>query len=275
MVLSRYVGAVVKRKEDPRLITGSSTYVDDLKIPGALHVAFVRSQYPHALVNGVNASDALAMPGVVAVLTADDLKKVMTGQFPQPRSEAPVDNDESDIPKPDVLPLADGKVRYIGDPIAAVVAETLAQAIDAAQYVMVDYEPLQAVIDPTEAMQPGAPQLYADVRNNISVVEKTLVGDADAADETDDVVDDEDLAVGAMVGLAQLLAFDGPKPLHPRTSVLHRLHEFVADAAGAQAVEQDANGDPAFGGLAERLGESSADVARPVDEGEEVDGLLG
>ncbi|MEZ4497247.1 MAG: xanthine dehydrogenase family protein molybdopterin-binding subunit [Thermomicrobiales bacterium] len=181
MVLSRYVGAVVKRKEDPRLITGSSTYVDDLKIPGTLHVAFVRSQYPHALVNGVNASDALAMPGVVAVLTADDLKKVMTGQFPQPRSEAPVDNDESDIPKPDVLPLADGKVRYIGDPIAAVVAETLAQAIDAAQYVMVDYEPLQAVIDPTEAMQPGAPQLYADVRNNISVVEKTLVGDADAA----------------------------------------------------------------------------------------------
>ena len=79
MVLSRYVGAVVKRKEDPRLITGSSTYVDDIKIPGTLHVAFVRSQYPHAKINGIDSSEALAMPGVKAVITAEDLKKVMTG----------------------------------------------------------------------------------------------------------------------------------------------------------------------------------------------------
>jgi carbon-monoxide dehydrogenase large subunit len=181
MVLSRYVGAVVKRKEDPRLITGSSTYVDDLKIPGTLHVAFVRSQYPHAVINGVDATDALAMPGVVAVLTAADLKKVMTGQFPEPRSEAPVSNDESTIEKPPVLPLADGKVRYIGDPIAAVVAQTAVQAADAAVVVTVDYSPLKAVIDPTEAMQPGAPQLYDAVKNNVSVVEHSLIGDADAA----------------------------------------------------------------------------------------------
>src|SRR5690348_16738848 len=88
MVLSKYVGAVVKRKEDPRLITGSSTYVDDIKIPGTLHVAFVRSQYPHALITAIDASDALAMPGVEAVITADDLKKVMHGQFPAPMGEA-------------------------------------------------------------------------------------------------------------------------------------------------------------------------------------------
>jgi carbon-monoxide dehydrogenase large subunit len=181
MVLSRYVGAVVKRKEDPRLITGSSTYVDDLKIPGTLHAAFVRSQYAHARINGIDGSEALAMPGVVAVLTAGDLKKVMTGQFPETRGEAPVDSDEAEIPKPDVLPLADGKVRYVGDPIAAVIADTFAHAVDAAQYVMVDYEPLQAVVDPREAMQPGAPQLYDEVRNNISVIEKSVVGDADAA----------------------------------------------------------------------------------------------
>jgi carbon-monoxide dehydrogenase large subunit len=155
--------------------------VDDLKIAGTLHVAFVRSQYAHALINGIDGSEALAMPGVVAVLTADDLKKVMTGQFPETRGEAPVDNDEADIPKPDVLPLAVGKVRYIGDPIAAVVADTLAHAIDAATFVAVDYQTLQAVIDPAEAMQPGAPQLYDEVRNNISVIQKTNVGDADAA----------------------------------------------------------------------------------------------
>ncbi len=181
MVLSRYVGAVVKRKEDPRLITGSSTYVDDLNIPGTLHVSFVRSQYPHAVIEEIDAADALAMPGVVAVLTAEDLKKVTTGQFPEPRSEAPVDNDEATIEKPQVLPLADGRVRYIGDPIAAVIADTLAHAIDAAQFVNVSYEPLQAVVDPAEAMKPDAPRLYDEVKNNISVIEHSLVGDADAA----------------------------------------------------------------------------------------------
>ncbi len=181
MVLSRYVGAVVKRKEDPRLITGSSTYVDDLKIAGTLHVAFVRSQYPHALINGIDVTEALAQPGVEAVLTADDLKAVMTGQFPEPRSEAPVNSDESSIEKPAVRPLADGKVRYIGDPIAAVVADTVERAYDAAQYVMVDYAPLQAVVDPAEAIKPGAPFLYDEVKNNISVVEHSLIGDADAA----------------------------------------------------------------------------------------------
>ena len=70
MVLSRYVGAVVKRKEDPRLITGSSTYVDDIKLPGTLHVAFVRSQYAHAMIGAIDGAEALTMPGVMAVITA-------------------------------------------------------------------------------------------------------------------------------------------------------------------------------------------------------------
>jgi carbon-monoxide dehydrogenase large subunit len=188
MVLSRYVGAVVKRKEDPRLITGSSTYVDDIKIPGTLHVAFVRSQYPHALINGIDDSEALTMPGVKAVITADDLKKVMTGQFPAPMSEARDAANTSDptvseeeIEVPSVLPLADDKVRYIGDPIAAVVAETLVQAIDAASTVIVDYDVLDAVINPIDALEDGAPLLYDNVKNNISVIEQTVVGDADTA----------------------------------------------------------------------------------------------
>src|SRR5829696_1893504 len=188
MVLSRYVGAVVKRKEDPRLITGSSTYVDDIKIPGTLHVAFVRSQYPHAKINGIDSSEALVIPGVKAVITAEDLKKVMTGQFPAPMGEARNVSDtpdptvsEDEIEVPSVLPLADDKVRYIGDPIVAVVAETLVQAIDAASSVVVDYDVLDAVIDPGEAIEEGAPLLYENVNNNISVVEQTVVGDADSA----------------------------------------------------------------------------------------------
>ena len=190
MVLSKYVGAVVKRKEDPRLITGSSTYVDDIKIPGTLHVAFVRSQYPHANIRGIDYSEALTSPGVTAVITADDLKAIMTGQFPAPMGEARAASDtpdptvsEDEIEVPSVLPLADGKVRYIGDPIAAVVADTAAHAADAAQTVMVDYEVLEAVIDPRKAMEEGAPLLYDNVKNNISVVEETVTGDAAAAIE--------------------------------------------------------------------------------------------
>lgn len=185
MVLSKYVGAVVKRKEDPRLITGSSTYVDDIKIPGTLHVAFVRSQYPHALIKSIDASEALAFPGVVKVVTAADLKSVMTGQFPEPKGETGQEADEvaddAAISVPAVLPLADGKVRYIGDPIVAIVADTLAHAIDASAAVAIDFEVLPAVVDPLTASDPGAPLLYEEVKNNISVIEETVVGDATAA----------------------------------------------------------------------------------------------
>jgi carbon-monoxide dehydrogenase large subunit len=185
MVLSKYVGAVVKRKEDPRLITGSSTYVDDIKIPGTLHVAFVRSQYPHALITSIETSEAASFPGVVRVVAAKDLKAVMSGQFPEPKGETGQEADEvaddAGIPVPAVLPLADGKVRYIGDPIAAVVADTLAHAVDAAAAVVVNVDVLPAVIDPLTATEPGAPQLYDNVKNNISVIEETVVGDADAA----------------------------------------------------------------------------------------------
>ena len=81
MVLRSYVGASVKRREDPRLITGSSVYVDDLKLPAMVHVAFVRSTYAHAKINGIDTSAALAMPGVVAVWTAADLEKVLPRQI--------------------------------------------------------------------------------------------------------------------------------------------------------------------------------------------------
>ncbi|MDQ2683571.1 MAG: hypothetical protein M3Y37_08600, partial [Chloroflexota bacterium] len=77
MVLSSYRGARVRRKEDPRLITGGSTYVDDLVLPGMLHASFVRSPYAHGIIKGIDASEALAVPGVVAVYTADDLRDVM------------------------------------------------------------------------------------------------------------------------------------------------------------------------------------------------------
>ncbi|MER3438097.1 MAG: carbon monoxide dehydrogenase, partial [Chloroflexota bacterium] len=174
MVLSHYIGASVKRKEDPRLITGSSTYVDDLKLAGMVHVAFVRSTYAHARITGIDASAALDVPGVLAVWTAADLDNVIKPvAATTPSTEGGDQAAESDagaaIPVPKVEPLAREKVRYIGEPVAAVIAESRPVAEDAAGLVVVHYDPLPAVVDPFEARQDGAPLLYDEVKNNIGV----------------------------------------------------------------------------------------------------------
>ena len=130
MVLSSYVGATVRRKEDPRLITGSSTYVDDIHLPNTLHVAFVRSPYAHAKINGIDASAALALAGVRAVVTADDLKKILKDIYPDPPGSETGEHAseeiaaEDGIPVPSVVPLATDRVRYVGDPVAAIVADS-------------------------------------------------------------------------------------------------------------------------------------------------------
>ncbi len=190
MVLRSYVGASVKRKEDPRLITGSSVYVDDLVLPGMVHLAIVRSPYAHARITGIDPSEALAMPGVVAVVTARDLESILANKYPvesyegpgeQPEDQAADEAGDGGIPVPGIEPLARRTVRFIGEPVAAVVAETAIQAEDAAAMVHVDYEPLPAVVDPYEARQPGAPRLYDNVKDNVSVRHETVHGDVDAA----------------------------------------------------------------------------------------------
>ncbi len=187
MVLSRYVGASVKRKEDPRLITGSSNYVDDIKLSGMAHVAFVRSAYAHARIRGIDKSAALALPGVVDVMDGHDLAKILVdvyaeepaGDTGRGEHDEPVGTGEIIVPK--VKPLAIDKVRYIGDPIVAVVAESIEIAQDAAELVVVDYEELPVVIDPYEAVEDGAPKLYDEMPNNISVREATVAGDFEGA----------------------------------------------------------------------------------------------
>src|SRR6185437_1936096 len=136
---------------------------------------------------GVDASAALALAGVRAVVTAKDLKKILKNVFPDPPGSETGEHASEDIaeddgiPVPKVAPLADGKVRYVGEPVAAIVAESRAVAEDAIELVNVDYEPLEAVIDPYAAREPGAPQIYDEVKNNISVREQTVHGDVDGA----------------------------------------------------------------------------------------------
>ena len=187
MVLSRLVGAEVRRKEDPRLITGSSTYVDDLKIPGVAHVVLVRSPHPHATIRGIDASAALAMPGVIAVVTGEELAQycgplsgaAAEGGSGEQASYEELENEAAESPP--IWPIARDTVRWVGEAVAAVVAESRYQAADAAEAVEVDYEVLDIVTDPEAAMEPGAPQLYASVKRNIGARWDRDHGDIEAA----------------------------------------------------------------------------------------------
>lgn len=187
MVLSRYVGAEVRRKEDPRLITGSSTYVDDVPIAGMAHVALVRSPLPHARIRGIDTSAAKAMPGVIAVITGDDLAQYV-GPLSESASEGVSgetaeyeEREEVAEESPEIWPIARGKVRFVGEAVAAVVADSRYQAADAAEAVLVDYETLPSVTDPEEARRDGAPQLYPRVTNNLGPRWDRDHGDIEAA----------------------------------------------------------------------------------------------
>jgi aerobic carbon-monoxide dehydrogenase large subunit len=147
-VAARYAGTRVPRVEDARLLTGHGTFVDDIKRPGMLHACFVRSPFARARINGIDATAALALAGVWAVFTADDLNPDA-----QEAWHAVAGKDVPDTPRP---PLAEGEVKFVGDPVALVVAESRYIAEDAIELVDVDYEPLPAIADFTHAVRMAA-----------------------------------------------------------------------------------------------------------------------
>jgi carbon-monoxide dehydrogenase large subunit len=166
----KLVGASVKRLEDPRLLTGQGTFVDDLQPRRLVHVAFRRSDQAHARILQIRAGDARKAAGVVGIFTADDLKSVlpvhalsrMRGYYATP-----------------LRPLADGKVRFVGEPVVAVVAESRYLAEDAAELIEIDYEPLPAANDALEAAADGAPLLHEDAGSNIIIAREFKRGDAE------------------------------------------------------------------------------------------------
>lgn len=159
--MSGLVGKSVKRVEDPRFIQGKGKYVANLQIPGMLHAALVRSPHAHAKIKRIDTSAALAMPGVVAVYTGQDLAADGVGGLPCGFNPPGIKT----APHP---ALAIGKVRHVGDGVAVVIAENRYVAQDAAEAVQVDYEPLPAVVDAKKATEPGAPQLHEEIPNNTS-----------------------------------------------------------------------------------------------------------
>ena len=151
------LGTEVVRVEDPELLEGRGTFIGNLAVPGLLHVSFVRSPHAHALVTGIDVSEAERLPGVVATFTHADLDLPAFHSFGMALNPA--------CARP---ALADGKVRFVGEPVVAVVAETVAQAEDAAEVVLVDYEPLPAVVDPEAALAEGAPIQFDELGSNLA-----------------------------------------------------------------------------------------------------------
>ena len=159
------VGQPVRRTEDPKLVKGEGRYTDDVNRPGQAYAAMVRSREAHGIIRGIDIETAKSMPGVLAVLTAADLK-----DYGGLKCNVPLKNRDGSpihyVPRP---ALARDKVRFVGDPVACVIAETVEQAKDAAEAVVLDIEPLPVVLDPEAASKPGAPLVYDEVPNNVAL----------------------------------------------------------------------------------------------------------
>lgn len=166
-----YVGQRIKRTEDPRLIKGLAHYVDDIRLPDTLHVAFVRSVYAHARITSIDTSEALQAPGVVAVYTGKDVAKI---------GLVPCASALPGLKVPDYRVLAQDKVYFVGQPIAAVVARDAYTARDAIDLVMVDYDDLPVVVDVEEAAK-GGTVIYEDFGDNIAYKLTAGEGDIEAA----------------------------------------------------------------------------------------------
>jgi len=169
---AHWVGKKLKRKEDPRLIQGISHYTDDLKLAGMLCCAFARSPHAHAEITAIRTDAARALPGVIAVFTAADT----SGLGPVPCA---IQMPDLKIPKHPVL--ASGRVRYVGEPVAVVVAEDLYTARDAAELVEVDYDPLPVVTDMEKALSKDTPFVHDEFKSNQAFTHTLKNGDIDAA----------------------------------------------------------------------------------------------
>jgi aerobic carbon-monoxide dehydrogenase large subunit len=226
------IGASVLRKEDAPLITGQGRYVDDIKLPGMAFAAFARSPHAHALIKSIDTSAAEGMPGVVRVLTYATLG--LEGGVPC------ASNPTGDAKQPKRPILADGKVRMVGELVAVVVADSAATARDAADRILVDYEPLPVVIDAENAGKSGAPQLHEEAPGNhcLTIEHKTEGFDAvfDAAPvKVSLTVDNQRLtpvAIEPRAVLADWISSSDELTFYTSTQVPHFVRTFVSAICG-------------------------------------------
>ena len=200
---TRIFGSGIRRREDPRLITGQATYTHDIKLNGMAHAAILRSPHAHARINSIDTSAAQGAPGVVAVYTGADIEGVLN---PIPCAWVVPD---SDVKVVAYSALAKDVVRYVGDAVAVVVAEDRYQAEDALELIAVDYDPLPAIVNPEAATQDGAPQLHEDAPNNQAFHWVAAGGDTDAAFGSAEVVVSDTIIQQKLI----------PNAMEPRSTV--------------------------------------------------------
>ena len=222
-----HVGRKLRRKEDPRLITGRARYVDDIALPGQLWASFVRSPEAHAKVVSIDTSEAVARDGVSAVFTGEDMSD-LGGPLPMAWVPPGVE-----VNNPEHWPLARGVVRHVGDPVAVVVGEDRYAVSDAVEDVVVEYDPLPAIVDP-EAAIAGAPYVHPQLESN-KVHEWTLAGgDVEAGFAEADVIVERRVVnhriAGAPIECRGVLADyrAGSLTLYTSTQVPHFVRLFMA-----------------------------------------------
>src|SRR5438067_5308386 len=177
VVTPKSMGQPIRRREDPRLITGTSTYVDDLQLSGTLYLALLRSPHGHARVKALNVERARSRPDVLDVITRDDLPGALSGPMPLEVDMRMFQQANT----PERWPLAGDKVRFVGEPVAALVATDRYAAKDALEDIEIEYEPLPVVTDPERALAEGAPLLYEELRTNLATRGEQKGGELDAA----------------------------------------------------------------------------------------------
>ena len=193
----QHVGRPVKRLEDPNLVQGRDAYVNDVRLDGALFLAFTRSPHAHAVIGRIDTSAAKKISGVVAVLTGADINAEV-GVIHTPIGPEMF----ASMNRQGYTMLAEGRVRHVGEPVVVVAAETAQAAVDGAEAVVVDYEPLPVVVDPEAALAEGAPLLYPDSGSNLAVTVKIEQGDVDAVFKTAPVVIDVTMVNQRVIPLA-------------------------------------------------------------------------
>ena len=229
MAVTSMIGARIQRREDPKLITGHGNYIDDVNLVNMAHMSVVRSPHAHARIRSIDTSAALAAKGVVAVLTATDFKGVILGPLPVTNSFVA---DKKQVPEQ--FPIAAEEAAYAGEPVAVVIADDRYLADDAAQLVVVDYEPLPAVMDIEKAMVPGSPLVKSDRPDNIGWDAAFPSGDIDA------VFAEAEVVLKQRIGQQRVLSDRDGDPrlrrrLHPLRQPMHPL-DLDAGAPLHQAV---------------------------------------
>ncbi|MGA8649985.1 MAG: xanthine dehydrogenase family protein molybdopterin-binding subunit [Xanthobacteraceae bacterium] len=231
------IGQSVPRSEDPMLLRGQGRYTDDVSLPGQAYAVMVRSRNGHGVIRAINADAARKMPGVLGVYTAADLE----GYGPLKCNMPLKSRDGSPLKKPWRGALAKDKVRYVGDPVACVIAETVFAAKDAAEAVEIDIDPLTAVVAPAEAAREGAPLLYDDVPGNIPLdfhFGNTAAVDAafaSAAHVTRLNLLNSRVVVNAMEPRAAVAAYDGTRfTMYVSSQGVTGMRAQIADCLGVE-----------------------------------------